>query len=104
MKQIAGRAGRAGGIYPEGEVSTFDDEDLPLLAQGMVQPSEPVIAAGLQPNTEQVVQFAESWRGIHGSVPNLSRLLANFLEASQLDGDYFMCDNNEVRHRQGGWC
>ncbi|KAA0154787.1 hypothetical protein FNF29_02316 [Cafeteria roenbergensis] len=96
MKQIAGRAGRAGGIYPEGEVSTFDDEDLPLLAQGMVQPSEPVIAAGLQPNTEQVVQFAESWRGIHGSVPNLSRLLANFLEASQLDGDYFMCDNNET--------
>jgi ATP-dependent RNA helicase SUPV3L1/SUV3 len=100
LKQIAGRAGRAGGIYPEGVVTVFEDEDMPLLRAGLDGSSETVVSAGLQPNTEQVVQFADSWRRMHGSVPALSRLLSNFIEASQLDGDYFMCDAGGVRERK----
>ena len=97
MKQIAGRAGRAGGIYPEGEVAAFNDDDVALLLDGLAQPSDTVESAGLLPSTEQIILFAESWRRIHGSVPQLSRLLANFIEASQLDGDFFMCDSQAVR-------
>jgi ATP-dependent RNA helicase SUPV3L1/SUV3 len=96
VKQIAGRAGRAKSQYPEGYVTTFADADMPLLEQCMKADNAEITCAGLSPNTDQVVQFASSWKSMHGSVPGLSRLLSNFIEASQLDGDYFMCDAGGV--------
>lgn len=54
VKQIAGRAGRRGSIYPEGVTTTFFSQDLAYLGSSLLQDFEPSTAAGLFPVYEQV--------------------------------------------------
>jgi ATP-dependent RNA helicase SUPV3L1/SUV3 len=48
MKQIAGRAGRYGGNYAVGHVTTYADEDLELMHQLKSEVDVPVTRAGLR--------------------------------------------------------
>lgn len=57
VKQIAGRAGRRGSLFPEGVTTTFYTQDIPYLYQSLQQDFEPATAAGLFPVFEQVRNF-----------------------------------------------
>jgi hypothetical protein len=58
LLQIAGRAGRASSQYGAGEVTTLHPADLNLLHEGLAAPPEEVLAAGLFPEPEQLIEFA----------------------------------------------
>lgn len=54
VKQIAGRAGRRGSIFPDGITTAFYSQDIPYLEQSLQLDFEPATAAGLFPVYEQV--------------------------------------------------
>lgn len=54
VKQIAGRAGRRGSVFPDGVTTAFYSQDIPYLEQSLQQDVEPATAAGLFPVYEQV--------------------------------------------------
>eukprot|EP00897_Mesotaenium_endlicherianum_P010533 jgi/Mesen1/9508/ME000637S08951 len=92
VKQIAGRAGRRGSIYPEGVSTTFFSADVPLLVDALQQPVVSISAAGLFPFFEQVELFASQ-------VPDVSfsKLLDRFAETTRTDGSYFLCRTDNFR-------
>uniref|UniRef100_A0A8D2AN81 ATP-dependent RNA helicase SUPV3L1, mitochondrial n=1 Tax=Sciurus vulgaris TaxID=55149 RepID=A0A8D2AN81_SCIVU len=71
--QIAGRAGRFSSQYKEGEVTTMNREDL-----------------GLHPTAEQIEMFA-----YHLPDTTLSNLIDIFVDFSQVDGQYFVCNMDD---------
>ena len=86
--QIAGRAGRYGTQFGKGYVTTFRNEDLPLLKDLLSRPVEPIEAAGLHPTADQIELFA-----YHLPNATLSNLIDIFVSLSQVDtSNYFMCD------------
>lgn len=93
VKQIAGRAGRHGSIYPQGFATALGDDDLPYLRQCWEAPSPPITAAGLFPNVEQLAALAAHMP------PNteLAKLVDHFVAASQLDGPFFMCRADDIK-------
>lgn len=56
--QIGGRAGRFGTAFQEGVVTTFRDDDLPILKDLFSQRPDPVESAGIHPTADQVEMFA----------------------------------------------
>ncbi|XP_072972444.1 ATP-dependent RNA helicase SUV3L, mitochondrial [Typha angustifolia] len=92
VKQIAGRAGRRGSIYPDGLVTTFLLDDLEYLIQCLQQPFEEVKKAGLFPFFEQVELFAGQFSDL-----TFSELLDKFRENCRLDGSYFLCRHESVK-------
>nr|CAD1826835.1 unnamed protein product [Ananas comosus var. bracteatus] len=92
VKQIAGRAGRRGSIYPDGLVTTFLLDDLEYLIQCLQQPFQEVTKVGLFPFFEQVELFA-------GQFANLTfcELLDKFRDNCRLDGSYFLCHHESVK-------
>jgi ATP-dependent RNA helicase SUPV3L1/SUV3 len=58
VKQIAGRAGRRGSLFPEGITTTFFSKDSFYLSESMQQGFENATSAGLFPVYEQVELFA----------------------------------------------
>lgn len=92
VKQIAGRAGRRGSVYPDGLVTTFCLDDLEYLIECLQQPFEEVKKVGLFPFFEQVELFAAQF-------PNATfcELLDKFRENCRLDGSYFLCQHDNVR-------
>ncbi|KAM9273492.1 ATP-dependent RNA helicase SUPV3L1, mitochondrial isoform 3-T3 [Morus bassanus] len=56
--QIAGRAGRYGSSFKQGEVTTMHRDDLMQLKEILSEPVRPVKAAGLHPTPEQIEMFA----------------------------------------------
>ncbi|XP_035218990.1 ATP-dependent RNA helicase SUPV3L1, mitochondrial-like isoform X2 [Stegodyphus dumicola] len=56
--QIGGRAGRYNTQFSEGFVTTFRNEDLPILKSIMAKTVEPLEKAGLHPTADQVELFA----------------------------------------------
>jgi ATP-dependent RNA helicase SUPV3L1/SUV3 len=57
VKQIAGRAGRRGSLFPEGITTTFFSKDSVYLSESMQQGFENATSAGLFPVYEQVGSF-----------------------------------------------
>ncbi|CAN6484602.1 unnamed protein product [Victoria cruziana] len=92
VKQIAGRAGRRGSIYPDGLTTTLHLDDLKYLIECLQQPFDEVKQIGLFPFYEQLELFA-------GQAPNLTfcELLEKFGENSRLDGSYFLCKHDHVK-------
>ncbi|KAL5721942.1 RNA helicase [Ranunculus cassubicifolius] len=85
VKQIAGRAGRRGSIYPDGLTTTLHLDDLDYLIQCLKQPFDEVQKVGLFPFFEQVELFAGQFPDL-----SLSQLLDKFGENCRLDGSYFL--------------
>lgn len=92
VKQIAGRAGRRGSIYPDGLTTTLNLDDLDYLIECLKQPFEVVKKVGLFPFFEQVELFA-------GQLSNYTfcQLLEKFGENCRLDGSYFLCRHDHIK-------
>uniref|UniRef100_A0A671EJW1 ATP-dependent RNA helicase SUPV3L1, mitochondrial n=1 Tax=Rhinolophus ferrumequinum TaxID=59479 RepID=A0A671EJW1_RHIFE len=90
--QIAGRAGRFSSKYKEGEVTTMHREDLRLLKEILNRPVDPIRAAGLHPTAEQIEMFA-----YHLPDTTLSNLIDIFVDFSQVDGQYFVCNLDDFK-------
>ncbi|XP_036121653.1 ATP-dependent RNA helicase SUPV3L1, mitochondrial [Molossus molossus] len=90
--QIAGRAGRFSSKYKEGEVTTMNREDLRLLKEILNRPVDPITAAGLHPTAEQIEMFA-----YHLPDTTLSNLIDIFVDFSQVDGQYFVCNMDDFK-------
>lgn len=92
VKQIAGRAGRRGSIYPDGLTTTLILDDLDYLIECLKQPFDEVKKVGLFPFYEQVELFA-------GQLPNITfcQLLEKFSENCRLDGSYFLCRHDHIK-------
>ncbi|KAL6130438.1 hypothetical protein ACLB2K_068817 [Fragaria x ananassa] len=91
VKQIAGRAGRRGSVYPDGLTTTLNLDDLDYLIECLKQPFEEVKKVGLFPFYEQVELFA-------GQLSNItfSQLLEKFSENCRVDGSYFLCRHDHI--------
>ncbi|PRD30914.1 UNVERIFIED_CONTAM: ATP-dependent RNA helicase SUV3-like protein [Trichonephila clavipes] len=86
--QIGGRAGRFNTQFSEGHVTTFRDEDLPILKSIMSKNIERLEKAGLHPTADQVELFA-----YHLPHATLSNLIDIFISLCIMDtSSYFMCD------------
>ncbi|KAJ6806100.1 ATP-dependent RNA helicase SUV3L, mitochondrial [Iris pallida] len=92
VKQIAGRAGRRGSVYPDGLVTTFKLDDLDYLIECLQQPFEEVKKVGLFPFFEQVELFASQFPSV-----TFCDLLDKFRDSCRLDGSYFLCRHDSVR-------
>ncbi|XP_004846237.1 ATP-dependent RNA helicase SUPV3L1, mitochondrial isoform X1 [Heterocephalus glaber] len=90
--QIAGRAGRFSSQFKEGEVTTMNHKDLGLLKDILSRPVDPVKAAGLHPTAEQIEMFA-----YHLPDTTLSNLIDIFVDFSQVDGHYFVCNMDDFK-------
>uniref|UniRef100_A0A8I5N8G8 ATP-dependent RNA helicase SUPV3L1, mitochondrial n=1 Tax=Papio anubis TaxID=9555 RepID=A0A8I5N8G8_PAPAN len=90
--QIAGRAGRFSSQFKEGEVTTMKHEDLSLLKEILKRPVDPITAAGLHPTAEQIEMFA-----YHLPDTTLSNLIDIFVDFSQVDGQYFVCNMDDFK-------
>lgn len=92
VKQIAGRAGRRGSVYPDGLTTTLHLDDLDYLIDCLKKPFDDVKKVGLFPFFEQVELFA-------GQLPNVTfpQLLEKFSGNCRLDGSYFLCQHEHVK-------
>ena len=92
VKQIAGRAGRASSLHPDGFSTTLAPGDLPYLHACLGAPSPPITRAGLFPDADQLVSFASH---MPPDTP-LAGLIQAFLDSSTLDGPFFMCRGKDM--------
>ncbi|XP_043696249.1 DExH-box ATP-dependent RNA helicase DExH18, mitochondrial-like [Telopea speciosissima] len=92
VKQIAGRAGRRGSIYPDGLTTALHLDDLDYLIDCLKQPFDEVTKVGLFPFFEQVELFA----GQFLNAP-FCQLLEKFGENCRLDGSYFLCKHDHIK-------
>uniref|UniRef100_A0A8C9EKF5 ATP-dependent RNA helicase SUPV3L1, mitochondrial n=1 Tax=Pavo cristatus TaxID=9049 RepID=A0A8C9EKF5_PAVCR len=90
--QIAGRAGRFGSSFKQGEVTTMHRDDLLQLKEILSEAVPPVKAAGLHPTPEQIEMFA-----YHLPDATLSNLIDIFVSLSQVDGLYFVCNIDDFK-------
>ncbi|KVI08607.1 DExH-box ATP-dependent RNA helicase DExH18, mitochondrial [Cynara cardunculus var. scolymus] len=92
VKQIAGRAGRRGSIYPDGLTTTLQQDDLDYLIECLQKPFDEVKKIGLFPYFEQVELFAGQISDI-----TFAQLLQKFGENCRLDGSYFLCKHEHIK-------
>ncbi|ESO97005.1 hypothetical protein LOTGIDRAFT_115298 [Lottia gigantea] len=88
--QIAGRAGRYGSAYSDGEVTTLYDQDLPILLNTLKKPIEEIKKAGLQPTIDQIEMFSH-----YLPQATLCNLMDIFVSTSSIDSDNFFLSNME---------
>ncbi|KAL8211274.1 hypothetical protein R6Q57_005711 [Mikania cordata] len=92
VKQIAGRAGRRGSIFPDGLTTTLHLDDLDYLIECLQKPFEEAKKVGLFPFFEQVELFAGQIADV-----TFSQLLQKFGENCRLDGYYFLCRHDHIK-------
>lgn len=92
VKQIAGRAGRRGSVYPDGLTTTFLSDDLDYLIQCLQKPFEEAQKVGLFPCFEQVEMFASQFPDL-----TFTDLLNKFRENCRIDNTYFMCQQDSIK-------
>ncbi|GAA5798947.1 hypothetical protein HPULCUR_004356 [Helicostylum pulchrum] len=92
LKQIAGRAGRFGTAYSEGEVTTLKPDDLTYVKECISAPIIPLEMAGLQPTVDILELFALQMPG-----EKFSGLLQKFEDMASLNGDYFLCNYRDQK-------
>uniref|UniRef100_A0A8C2Q7X2 ATP-dependent RNA helicase SUPV3L1, mitochondrial n=1 Tax=Cyprinus carpio TaxID=7962 RepID=A0A8C2Q7X2_CYPCA len=90
--QISGRAGRFSSVFKEGEVTTMQRDDLPVLKEILGKPVDPIETAGLHPTAEQIEMFA-----YHLPQATLSNLVDIFVSLAQVDGVYFVCNIDDFK-------
>ncbi|XP_028257580.1 ATP-dependent RNA helicase SUPV3L1, mitochondrial [Parambassis ranga] len=90
--QIAGRAGRFSSKFKEGEVTTMHKDDLLVLKEILSHSVDPIETAGLHPTAEQIEMFA-----YHLPDSTLSNLVDIFVNLSQVDGLYFVCNIDDFK-------
>ncbi|XP_071793096.1 ATP-dependent RNA helicase SUPV3L1, mitochondrial-like [Asterias amurensis] len=90
--QIAGRAGRFGTQFQEGEATTFHASDLITLKDILSHSVESIEAAGLHPTAEQIELFA-----YHLPEATLSNLIDIFVTLSKVDSNYFVCNVDDFK-------
>lgn len=91
VRQIAGRAGRAGSRWPSGEVAAFYPGDVARLRECLAAPTTSATAAGVLPSWEHIEPFAEAFPG-----EDLPALLSRYDGAARLGGGFFMCRRDDV--------
>ncbi|ETO67780.1 hypothetical protein F444_15334 [Phytophthora nicotianae P1976] len=92
-KQIAGRAGRYGSDFASGEATCLLEEDLGYLKESYDEVPTPLTSAGLFPSSEQMEEFAKQLPGI----TDLADLVDKYVMLARLDGDYFMCNHQDMK-------
>ncbi|KAH7425485.1 hypothetical protein KP509_11G056800 [Ceratopteris richardii] len=92
IKQIAGRAGRRGSLFPEGLVTTFHASDLPILCKCLAEPFLDSCSAGLFPSCDQLQLFAK-----HMPDAKFSEVLECFAQTCRLDSHYFLCQDMALK-------
>ncbi|EGZ29385.1 hypothetical protein PHYSODRAFT_537681 [Phytophthora sojae] len=92
-KQIAGRAGRYGSDFASGEATCLLEEDLEYLKESYDEVPTPLTSAGLFPSSEQMEEFAKQLPGI----TDLADLVDKYVMLARLDGDYFMCNHQDMK-------
>ncbi|KAI8390268.1 P-loop containing nucleoside triphosphate hydrolase protein [Blakeslea trispora] len=92
MKQIAGRAGRFGTAYSDGEVTTLHPKDIQYLQECVEAPTIPLETAGLQPTVDILELFA-----LQMPDEKFSGLLQKFEDLASLNGDYFLCNYRDQK-------
>ncbi|XP_077866309.1 ATP-dependent RNA helicase SUPV3L1, mitochondrial-like [Saccoglossus kowalevskii] len=90
--QIAGRAGRYGSKFADGEVTTLYPDDLPILKEILDNPVETIEAGGLHPTAEQIELFAYQ-------LPDatFSNLVDIFVHLSEVNPHYFVCNLDDFK-------
>ncbi|XP_060076558.1 ATP-dependent RNA helicase SUV3 homolog, mitochondrial-like [Ylistrum balloti] len=92
-KHIAGRSGRFGTRYPNGEVTTFRKSDLPDLYKLFRREVTPIKSAGLKPTPEQMEMFSYQLPDA-----SLKELLDTFESMAKHDTEnFFMCDLHQMK-------
>lgn len=81
IKQIAGRAGRLSSQYKFGEVTTWQDADLPYVQAVMEAEIEPISSAGIFPVVDQIQSFHSSY--IKSFTESQENIQADDMNASQ---------------------
>ncbi|CAO3632708.1 unnamed protein product [Mucor hiemalis] len=92
LKQIAGRAGRFGTAYNEGEVTTLKPSDLEYVKECVAAPIIPLEMAGLQPTVDILELFA-----LQMPDEKFSGLLQKFEDMASVNGDYFLCNYRDQK-------
>ncbi|KAG2531030.1 hypothetical protein JM16_001351 [Phytophthora kernoviae] len=92
-KQIAGRAGRYGSAYASGTATCLLKEDLEYLKESYEEVPTPLTSAGLFPSSDQMEEFAKQLPGI----TDLADLVDKYVMLARLDGDYFMCNHQDMK-------
>lgn len=91
--QIGGRAGRFNTAFDSGSVTTFKNEDLPILKDLFSQRVDPIQSAGIHPTADQIEMFA-----YHLPDATLSNLIDIFVSLCQVDTSYFfMCQVEDFK-------
>ncbi|KAL6970446.1 RNA helicase [Sarracenia purpurea var. burkii] len=91
IKQIAGRAGRYGSKFPDGEVTCLDAEDLPLLHSALNSQSPVLERAGLFPTFDLLHMYSR----LHLK-NSLHQILEHFVENAKLSSYYFLADSEAM--------
>jgi ATP-dependent RNA helicase SUPV3L1/SUV3 len=100
VKQIAGRAGRRNSPFPDGEVTCRDPRDMEYLKQCMNSEIKPLRQAGLMPTAAHIELFHAALQAGIGDVQaptQLHQLLPMFNEMAVVQGNYFLCRQNDMQ-------
>lgn len=91
IKQIAGRAGRFGSKFPDGEVTCMNVKDLPLLHSSLKSLSPVLERAGLFPTFDLLFMHSR----FHPT-KSLYQMLEHFVDNAKLSSNYFIADCEEM--------
>jgi len=96
-KQIAGRAGRFGTVYSNGEVTCFHPKDLKVLASIFSSETPQITEAGIFPTAEQLELFCHGHRALtKKNTLNFGELISGFEEMAKLDKNFFFCNYDDM--------
>eukprot|EP01080_Neovahlkampfia_damariscottae_P010409 gene10409-2938_t len=87
VKQIGGRAGRFQSRYPLGEITAFKKEDLNYIEQQYYKPNKSIRYAGIAPSFKKLEEAFFELEHLQ-----FSQILEKFLEISNTEKKYFICD------------
>ncbi|GJQ10189.1 hypothetical protein GpartN1_g1980.t1 [Galdieria partita] len=96
VRQIGGRAGRFGSLFPDGLITAVNQEDLEYIRQTFSGKLAPVSQAGLFPTADKVQLFAEE-KAIGRS--SFSSIWDEMASLAQVDGTFFLCSFENVKAR-----
>ncbi|KAK3095483.1 hypothetical protein FSP39_015211 [Pinctada imbricata] len=91
--QIAGRAGRFGTEYEDGEYTTFHADDYHKLKEILSKQVEPLLLAGLKPSADQVETF--SYFMGNSSMKQVLEVFYNITTVD--DTNYFLCEMSNFK-------
>ncbi|EME31361.1 ATP-dependent RNA helicase (mitochondrial) [Galdieria sulphuraria] len=96
VRQIGGRAGRFGSLFPDGLITAVNQEDLEYIRETFSKKLAPVPQAGLFPSADKVQLFAEEKAASRSSFSMIWDEMANL---ARVDGTFFLCSFDDVKAR-----